>query len=98
MIFEFLKKQRRIKNKIRLLKASFLKLHIPEEQKLLYIEAIDILDEEWIDRIYKLLTEYVENLEIKELEEIQKNSFSIITWLRKKEAEEKEIKRKLEEK
>lgn len=89
MIFEFLKRKKKIKDKKRLLKASFLNLHIPEQQKLLYIQALDIVDEEWLDRLYKLLTNYIENIEIKNLEEIQKTSFSIITGLRRKEAEEK---------
>jgi hypothetical protein len=35
------------------------------------------------------LINFVETTEIKELDEIQRNNFSVVTWMRKKEAEEK---------
>lgn len=89
MIFEFLKKQSKIKEKIKLTKIMFLNLHIPEDQKSLYIQALDILDESWIDRIFKSLTLFIENTEIQNLNDIQKNNFSIINGMKKKEAEER---------
>jgi len=45
MIFEYLKKQKKIKEKIKLTKIMIFNLQIPEDQKSLYIQALDILDE-----------------------------------------------------
>ena len=62
----------------------FVNLKIPESQKSLYIQALDVLDESWIDRIYNELSDFTNNLELKNLEDIQKNNFSFINWLRLK--------------
>lgn len=89
MIFNFLKKRKKTVEKIELIKIMFVNLKIPESQKSLYIQALDVLDESWIDRIYNELSDFTNNLELKNLEDIQKNNFSVIIWLRLKEAEEK---------
>ena len=89
MIFNFLKKRKKTVEKIELIKIMFVSLKIPERQKSLYIQALDVLDESWIDRIYNELSDFTNNLELKNLEDIQKNNFSVINWLRLKEAEEK---------
>lgn len=89
MIFEYLKKQNKLKEKIKLTKIMIFNLQIPEDQKSLYIQALDILDENWIDRIYNSLVIFIKDIEIKELDQIQKNNFSVILWMRKKEAEER---------
>jgi len=89
MIFEYLKKQSKLKEKIKLTKIMIFNLQIPEEQKSLYIQALDILDESWIDRIYNNLVIFIKDIEIKELDQIQKNNFTVIAWMRKKEAEER---------
>lgn len=89
MIFEYLKKQNKLKEKIKLTKIMIFNLQIPEEQKSLYIQALDILDESGIDRIYNNLVIFIKDIEIKELDQIQKNNFTVIAWMRKKEAEER---------
>lgn len=89
MIFDFLKKKKRINEKIKLIQIMFLNLEISEEQKALYLQALDILDEDWIDRIYQELQNFVENVEIKNIEDMQKNSLTKISWMKVKEAEEK---------
>ena len=89
MIFEYLKKQKKIKEKIKLTTIMIFNLEIPEDQKSLHIQALDILDENWIDRIYNSLIIFIKDIEIKELDQIQKNNFSVISWMRKKEAEER---------
>lgn len=89
MIFNFLKKKKPIEEKIKLINIMFINLKIPEEQKSLYIQALDILDEDGIDRIYEELSHFVNNLELKNIEDIQKNNFSVIEWMKIKEAEEK---------
>jgi len=89
MIFDFLKKQKKDDSKRKLTKVMILNLNIPEEQKSLYVQAIDILDEDEISELYENWSNYIKNLEIKEIEDIKKQSFAEIDWLRKKEALEK---------
>lgn len=89
MIFDFLRKRKNINEKIKLINIMFVNLKIPEAQKSLYLQALDILDEDWVNRIYKELSHFIKNLELKEIEDIQKNNFSAINWLKLKEAEEK---------
>jgi len=43
MIFDFLKKQKEHKNKIKIIKVMIVSLNIPEKQKELYLEAIEVL-------------------------------------------------------
>lgn len=65
-------------------------MNIPEAQKSLYIQALDILDEEWVNKIYDTLTHFVQDVEMKELDDIQKNNFSFVHGMRKKEAQERQ--------
>lgn len=90
MLFTFLKKQTNTLNKKNLTKAMFLKLHIPEEQKQLYIEALEILDEEWVNRLYEAVTNFVEKVEMKQMWEIQDKKYAKVDGLRKKEALERQ--------
>jgi hypothetical protein len=46
MIFEFLKKQKKSNEKLKLTQMMLMNLQIPEDQKSLYVQALDILDEE----------------------------------------------------
>jgi hypothetical protein len=64
-------------------------LNIPEKQKYLYLEALDVLDWEGLDKLYENMTIFVESLERKEDEEISSWNFSSIGWLTKKEFQEK---------
>lgn len=89
MIFDFLKKQNKYKEKFDLTRIMIMNLQIPEDQKSLYIQALDILDENWLDRIYNSLVDFVKDIEIRELDQIQKTNFSVISWMKRKEAEER---------
>jgi len=86
MIFDFLKKQTEKDKKKKLLQVMFLNLNIPDDQKSLYIQALDILDESWIDLVYSNTVKFIEKFEIHKLEEISRSSFVEIAWMRKKEA------------
>lgn len=90
MIFDFLNKQKKINNKIKLTKVMIMSLNIPEDQKSLYIQALDILDNNWIEKLYDKLIYFVKILELKDINEINKNNYSKVTWMRKKEAIEKQ--------
>jgi len=89
MIFDFLKKQKKIDSMKKLTQIMIMNLNISEEQKSLYLQAIDILDEKEISELYKNWSNYIKNLELKEIEDIRKSSFTEINWLKKKEALEK---------
>jgi len=64
-------------------------LNIPEKQKKLYLDALDVLSLEDSQKLYDNLTAFVEKIEMKEISQIQKDNFSSIAWMRKKEAKEK---------
>jgi hypothetical protein len=78
MIFDFLKKQKKAKEKLKLTQIAIINLQIPEAQKSLYLQAIEVLDEEGINKIYSTLVNFIETVEMKQLDEIQKNNFSIV--------------------
>ena len=90
MIFDFLKKQNNLEKKKQLIQIMVMNLNIPELQKSVYIQALDIIDEKYIDKIYDDLIKFVEKYEIKELEDIAKSNFTNIAWMQKKEAEAKQ--------
>lgn len=89
MIFHFLKKQKEISKKKDLIIIMIRSINISEEQKELYFESLDVLEDQWIDKLYIQVSQFIENVEVKELEQIKKENFSSISGLRKKEAEEK---------
>ena len=65
-------------------------LNITDGQKQLYLDSIDFLDDAWIEKLYKSLQNYVWEIESKQIEDISKNNFTKIAWMRKKEAMEKQ--------
>jgi hypothetical protein len=52
MIFDFLKKQKEIKEKLNLIKIMIKSIKIPDSQKELYIESLDILDISKLNELY----------------------------------------------
>jgi len=64
-------------------------LSIPKEQKELYINALEVLSVDESQKLYVNLANYIEKIELKEIDEIRKQGFWNIEWMRKKEAEEK---------
>lgn len=90
MIFDFLKKQKGSNRKTELIKIMITSVNIPEQNKFLYIEALDVLDKDWLDNLYNDLTKFTEIYEIKQLDKITKENFSLVTWMKKKEALEKQ--------
>ncbi|MCH2189060.1 hypothetical protein MK079_04515 [Candidatus Gracilibacteria bacterium] len=89
MLFHFFKKQKETEERKKLLTVSLLSMNIPEKQKNLYVEALKIANNEDIDVLFKNITHFVENIEMKKIEDIHKKSFSEVAGMRKKEAEEK---------
>lgn len=90
MIFEYLKKQKEISKKRELIKVMIVSLNIPDKQKELYLESISILKVDGLEKLYITLTNFTKELEEEELEKINKQNFSEVAWMRKKEAREKQ--------
>ncbi|QFR39764.1 hypothetical protein A9Q91_06175 [Candidatus Gracilibacteria bacterium 28_42_T64] len=90
MIFDFLKKQKDISKRKKIISVMILSLQIHDVQKDLYLEALSILNKDGLDRLYISLSEFTKEIEIKELDDINKNNFSEIAGMRKKEAVEKQ--------
>ncbi len=89
VLFDFLKKQNEFKKKKKVTQILINILKIPESQKKLFLNALDILDEKWMDKMYNELTIFIKDIELKELEDISKSNFVKIAWMQKKEAENK---------
>lgn len=64
-------------------------LNIPEKQKYLYLEALEVLDSAWLEKLYNNMTIFVENIEKKENDDIFSQNFSSIGWMTKKQMQEK---------
>lgn len=90
MIFEYLKKQKEINKKREIIKVMIVSLNIPDKQKELYLESISILKVDWLERLYITLTNFTKELELEELDKIDKQNFWEVAWMRKKEAREKQ--------
>ena len=90
MVFKFLSKQKDLDKKKKLMGVMIISLNIPDEQKKLYLEAMEIISEDYVDGLYENLVKFTEKVELKEIESINKENFSSIAWMRKKEAIEKQ--------
>lgn len=89
MLFNIWQNTKKAHHKKQLIITLFKSLSIPEDQKELYIQAFDVLKPEELDELFDNLTKFVEKVEMKQIEEIEKESFSVIAGMRKKEAQEK---------
>jgi len=92
MIFEFWKKQNKIENKKLLLRKLIKKIDIPQRDKDLILEAIANASDEKLDNFYNSVVNFVEKIELKEINEIEKNNFVSIDWMTYKQAQEKKQK------
>ncbi len=89
MLFNFLKKQKKLSEKKRVLETMVATLTISPDEKELYFQSLNVLSIEELENVYAKFSKFVEKIEIKEIQDIQKESFTTISWMRKKEAEEK---------
>mgnify|MGYP003596783487 CR=1 FL=1 len=90
MILNIFKKYNEKSSKKKIIITIIEKLNINETQKQLYLDSVDFLDDIWLEKMYNVLQEYVVSIENKEYENISKQNFSNVAWLRKKEALEKQ--------
>ncbi len=90
MLINFLRKQSDLSKKKKVLLTMIKNIKISEDQKELYIKTLDILDEKWLDNLYRSVSAFVEEVEMTDIKNIAKNNFSSISGMRKKEAIEKQ--------
>lgn len=64
-------------------------LNVSEDQKDLYLQALEVLKGQDLENLYIKLVSFVEQIELKEIEHIKKEDFWMIAGMRKKEAQEK---------
>ena len=89
MLSVFLEKQKKYNNRKKLVEAIIQSLHIEESEKELYLSALTSISRDELDILYIKITKFVEKIELKEIEDIKKQSFRTIAGMRKKEALEK---------
>lgn len=89
MLFSFLQKQTESTKKKKLIETMIVSLNIPETQKELYTSALDILSETETEVLFKNLTSFIKEIEMKNIEQIETDNFSSIAGMRRKEATEK---------
>lgn len=65
-------------------------LKIQELQKNMYLESLEYLDEAGLNNLYISLQKFVNDVEIKQIQDIHKTNFASIAGMRKKEALEKQ--------
>ena len=90
MLSNFLEKQKKYMQKKKLIETMVLSLHIEESWKKLYLETLSGMTQEELDILYIKLVKFVEKIELKEISDIRKQSFTTIAGMRKKEAKEKQ--------
>lgn len=89
MLFSFLKKQKKRSQQKKILETMIASLTMAPEQKSLYFQALEVVNDTEMDELYQNIIRFVEKIEIRELEEISKDNFGTIAGMRKKEAHEK---------
>lgn len=89
MLFSFLKKQWTILSKKQIIWEMIENIYIWEEQKILYKEALDVVSPDQLEGLYDRLLTFIESTEMKQIQDIRKENFWRIAWMRKKEADEK---------
>lgn len=90
MLFKFLKKQKEFKSRKKVVSVLIKNLKLPEKQKTLYLEALEVIDENGLSRLYKTVVDFATEIEEESFKQIRKDNFSFIDWMNKKEAEEKQ--------
>lgn len=89
MLSGFLKKQQDSAKQKKLIQTMIKSLNIHAETKEMYIAALDVIEKKELDELFNKLTIFVEKIEMKELKQMKEESFTTISGMRKKEAQEK---------
>lgn len=90
MILSIFKKYNDLQKRKKIIITIINNLKINENQKNLYLDSLNFLDEQWLNNLYKSLEKFMDEIEKKQIEDIKKENFTKIAWMRKKEALEKQ--------
>ncbi len=90
MILNIFKRNSALENQKKIIITIIKNLNIKDSQKETYLNSLDFLDENWLNNLYKSLQSFIWEIEAKNLDDIKKQWFSEIAWMRKKEAVEKQ--------
>ncbi len=90
MIFDFFRKQKEFEKKKKTTCFLINSLNVPDNQKKLFLEALNMLDKDWLDIMYEELTQFIKKIEMNRLEDISKNNYINVAWMQKKEAIQKQ--------
>lgn len=90
MLLNIFKKYSEINKKKKIIITIIKNLNINEKQKNLYLDSLWFLDEISLDKLYKSLEIFLTEIERKQIENIWKENFTKIAWMRKKEIFEKQ--------
>gem|GEM_PF-3798160 len=78
MVSKILKKYHKASQKKVMLKTIISALKISEEQKQLYLGALEVIQNNALDALYEDITAFADNVEVKEIEDIRKQNFTNI--------------------
>jgi len=78
MVSKILKKYQKASQKKIMLKTIISALKISEEQKQLYLDALEVIENNALDKLYEDITSFANNVEVKEIEDIRKQNFTNI--------------------
>lgn len=78
MVSKILQKYKKASQKKIMLKTIISALKISDEQKQLYLDAIEVIENDALDGLYEDITQFSENVELKEIEDIRKQNFTRI--------------------
>jgi hypothetical protein len=78
MISKILKKYHKATQKKIMLKTIISALAISDEQKQLYLGALEVIKNDALDNMYEDIIAFANNVEVKEIEDIRKQNFTDI--------------------
>ena len=90
MIIDFFKKQKTVSDRKQTIKSMVLTLRIPDMQKSLYLEALDVIDEKGLEILYVNISQFMKEIEDQKISDIKKDNFSFVAGMKKEEVEEKQ--------
>lgn len=90
MILNIFKKYTDRSKRIKIVKTIIENLNINERQKNLYLDSLEFLDEDWLDKLYKSLEKFMGEVEKEQSSNNKNDNLVKMEWLRKKEAIEKQ--------
>lgn len=90
LIWGLLKKIREKNEKIQAIKEIIAILHIDENQKQLYYESLEVIDQDWLESLYTQLTALINIIEEDEIKQNYKEAHNKASSVKNEETTEKQ--------